>query len=166
MSCNAIFRCMARTSRETFGERTRTHGMTGTRTYRIWRHMLNRCYLPTIPCFDRYGGRGIIVCDRWLIFENFYKDMGRCPPDKSIDRYPNNDGHYEPTNCRWATYKEQSDNRRTTIRLTHNGQTKTLVEWAKIIGMPHRTLYFRYRANQPIERILIPKFQKEKLNHV
>jgi len=88
-----------------------THGKTGTRVWNIWAGMLGRCYVKTSGSYRDYGARGITVCERWKTFENFYVDMGD-PPDKhSIDRI-NNDGNYEPGNCRWATSKEQRANQR------------------------------------------------------
>lgn len=85
------------------------HGMVGTRTHNSWRDMLGRIRQPHYPQFHRYGGRGITVCERWLVFENFYADMGDRPEGKTLDRI-DPDGNYEPGNCRWATAQEQRAN--------------------------------------------------------
>lgn len=81
-------------------------------TYNSWANMVKRCTNPKQPKYPVYGGRGIVVCDRWRHFENFLADMGERPPGKSLDRFPNNDGNYEPSNCRWATSKQQHETQR------------------------------------------------------
>lgn len=97
---------------ENFLNRIKTHGMSGSRPYRIWRDMINRCHYEAYPGRHLYGGRGISVCERWRkSFEAFISDMGIPENHLSIDRI-NYDGNYEPGNCRWATAKEQAQNRR------------------------------------------------------
>ena len=99
--------------KEVAKELNTVHGGTRSREFNTWKGMQRRCYLQSAAGFKNYGGRGIAVCDRWLhSFENFLADMGCKPsPKHSIDRI-NNDGNYEPGNCRWATAKEQRQNRR------------------------------------------------------
>ena len=95
--------------------RIKTHGMSYTSTFRIWAGMFRRCYNKNFKNYSYYGGRGIKICDRWNKFENFLSDMGERPVGLSIDRI-NNNGDYEPSNCRWATAKEQRANTRNSYR--------------------------------------------------
>jgi hypothetical protein len=90
---------------------SRTRNQKRTTEYQIWHSMRKRCFDPNCPAYKHYGGRGITICKRWLKFENFLADMGRRPKGKSIDRV-NNNGDYKKSNCRWATAKQQVNNRR------------------------------------------------------
>ncbi len=113
------------------------HGMCNTSEYHAWHSIKARCYNPKTKGYQRYGGRGIKMCARWLeSFESFYKDMGDKPtPEHSIDRFPNINGNYEPTNCRWATKKQQAIGRRATIWIVYKGKKwyqKELAHYFKI----------------------------------
>lgn len=87
------------------------HGLTYKRMYKSWHNMIDRCTNKKHPKFKYWGGRGIKVCDRWFKIENFFDDMGERPKGLTLERI-NNDGNYEPNNCKWATYKEQNNNKR------------------------------------------------------
>lgn len=116
-----------------------------TREYRIWAAMKTRCGNPRQASWARYGGRGIRVCERWLVFENFLVDMGPCPPRHAIDRIDNN-GNYEPGNCRWATYRENSHNSTTVKLVVVQGRRVPLVVAAGLLGV-NRTLLTRRIAS-------------------
>lgn len=112
-------------------------------TYSSWCSMKKRCYDKTGEHYEYYGGRGIVVCDRWVnSFENFLEDMGERPKGLTLERN-NNDGNYEPTNCKWATKEEQARNKRNNKFYTFQGVTATLSEWARRLGVGRSTLHHR-----------------------
>lgn len=115
------------------------HGMVGTPTYKTWQSMKARCRNPREPVFNRYGGRGITVCERWLRFENFLADMGERPTGMSLDRIDNS-GNYEPANCRWATDLTQAFNQTQTKRVTFRGKLMSFTQAAKELGRVPATL--------------------------
>ncbi len=108
----------------------KTHGLSKTRSYRAWTAMRQRCTDSASPGFKNYGGRGIRICPSWESFLRFRSDMGECPPGLSLDRVDNN-GDYKPSNCRWATRKQQNENRRNNVFLSVFGRTQTMSCWAK-----------------------------------
>lgn len=131
----------------------RKHGMTGTPEYVNWQRMNGRCRNPQCKDFPEYGGRGITICDRWRSFAAFYADMGPRPsPVHSIDRYPDQDGNYEPNNCRWATPTEQSRNRHHVRPITFNGATQYLPDWSAQLGIAYGTLYGRLKKGWTTEK--------------
>lgn len=144
----------------THGESDRKRG-TRTVEYSTWSGMITRCENPRSKDYSRYGARGIKVCERWRnCYDNFLKDMGRKPGKSySLDRI-NNDGNYEPGNCRWASKKEQSNNQRTNVKLVHNGQTATVAEWAELTGLRHDTIGFRLRTGWSVSRTLTTPARK------
>lgn len=149
-------------------QRYERHGMTGTQELNIWRQMIRRCCNPRCPSYAEYGARGIRVCEKWRnSFTAFYLDMGKLPsPHHTLDRYPNKIGHYEPTNCRWATRKQQARNTTTNRELTLNGVTRSIAEWAEYLKIPIQTLYSRWRLNLTTEEILNPALRhKHKGNY-
>jgi hypothetical protein len=112
--------------------------------YRAWTAMKQRCLNPAGVNFHRYGGRGIRVCAEWLTsFDAFYRDMGPAPsPGHSVDRI-DNDGNYEPRNCRWATSAEQARNKSTNRLLTLNGETLTASDWSRRTGISIGAISYR-----------------------
>jgi len=130
-----------------------THGMSKTQTYRSWAKMMERCYNAANIEFPRYGARGIVVCEKWKKFDGFFSDMGERPKGKTIDRKDNN-GNYDPANCRWATLTEQSRNRRNNRMVTLNGITKPLVQWAEDLGVRYGKVRNRLFAGWAIEDAL------------
>lgn len=132
-----------------------THGMKGTPEYEAWSGMKTRCYNINEEYYYNYGGRGIQVCQRWLhSFENFLIDMGRRPSkNHSLDRFPDNDGDYGPDNCRWATRKEQSGNKRTNRWIDHAGERLTLQGWSEKTGISKANLWYYLKRHTLAEAI-------------
>ncbi len=122
---------------------------------KCWQSMKRRCLNPKAPYFVDYGGRGITICAEWVNdFDRFYGDMGPRPDGHSLDRFPDNDGNYEPGNCRWATPVQQNNNRRVTVRLVFDGRVKSIMDWADEVGVAHKTLYARLRSGWTVREIL------------
>lgn len=149
-----------------------THGMTGTRLYEIWLGMKKRCYNSNSKRYNKYGGKGIEVCEEWRNdFENFYKwAMENGYKDNlTIDRI-DNDGDYRPENCRWATMKQQCNNRSSCIKIEYKGKRYTIKEIAEKLNIPAKTLYARYKRGDRDKRLLRPlgknrKTTKGQKNH-
>ncbi len=144
-------------------ERFRTHGWSKTRTYHSWLEMRRRCLDPNRPAYKHYGGRGILICDR---FENFLLDMGEAPVDMSLERV-NNDKGYEPDNCKWATAKEQANNTRRNVRFEYRGRIYNLTQLAALSGVNFNCLYRRLlKLGWDLDRALTTPVRKCLRNQV
>jgi hypothetical protein len=125
-------------------------------TFQVWAAMKQRCYNPKAQQYKNYGARGIQVCDRWLnSYMAFEQDMGLKPEGLSLDRIDNN-GNYEPGNCRWATAKQQRRNQRNNRSLTFQGETKTIADWADQLGLSRVTVNGRLQRGFSCEEALLP----------
>lgn len=123
------------------------HGLAGTRVYRIWGNVLSRCTNPNVPAYDRYGARGVTVCDRWLTFENFLADMGQPPSaDHTIEREDNMRG-YEPGNCVWLHKSLQAQHRDYCVDVTIGGVTKNRSVWCREYGIALSTVRNRVQRS-------------------
>lgn len=125
------------------------HALTGAKSpeYKTWTSIIQRCHNPKSTSYPRYGGRGISVCDRWRqSFVTFLSDMGHKPsPRHTIDRFPNQPGNYEPSNCRWATYAEQNRNHSKNRNITYEGRTMCMKDWASHLNI--NAVVLRYRLD-------------------
>jgi hypothetical protein len=131
--------CLHREAAAIQGRAKRIHGMTKSSEYNTWLNVISRCDNPSNTRWADYGGRGIKVCERWRKFENFLSDMGSKPsPKHSIERI-DNDGNYEPGNCKWATTSEQSKNRRSNVWVMFDGKKMLLEEAVGLIGLSRST---------------------------
>jgi len=140
-------------TKEVTTERNTTHGESKTGLYGLWLQMKNRCYNPRTAAYKHYGGRGISVCDKWLDFECFKEDVGERANGMTLDRI-DNDGNYCPENCKWATRREQSRNRRNTTYAVVNGVKGLLMDFAKEAGVSHTTVRSRLSRGLSIEESL------------
>jgi hypothetical protein len=144
-----------------------SHGLSGTPTHSIWKGMRKRCYNERCKKYPRYGGRGITICERWQDYKNFLADMGPRPsPQHSIDRI-DNDGNYEPGNCRWATNKQQANNTRTNRFIAFENETKTLAEWGRDprCTVALYTLRARLKAGMPFGEAMSKPVRHQSASH-
>lgn len=132
-------------NRERVSVTSMRHGKSHTAYYKAWHAMIRRCTDPSNHKWHRYGGRGIKVCERWKSFEAFAEDMGPRGAGMTLDR-KNNDGDYEPSNCRWATQKQQGNNRGNNRRIAVGSGTRTVSEAAREAGLSLSTLRGRLRS--------------------
>lgn len=140
-------------------EMLRTHGMSGTNSYRLWSNMMRRCRDEGNAAYANYGGRGIKVCDRWLEFENFFSDMGDRPKDRSLERRDNDLG-YSPGNCYWATRKQQMNNTRANVILTIGDTSKTMTQWCEEFLIPVHRVIARRKMGWKDDELFLPKRAK------
>lgn len=140
---------------------SKKHGMSKTPTYETWFCMKNRCNNPKDARYKDYGGRGIKVCKKWYKFENFYEDMGVRPKNKTIDRINNNRG-YEPSNCKWSTRAEQSNNMRSNRYICYKENIKTMSEWSRCLGIKLTTLRQRIKSGWSVEKMFNKKVRNKK----
>lgn len=151
ISCGCFFMEVASAK----GRAKLVHGMTKSRVYRIWSNMRQRCINPNNKKYASYGGRGIKVCERWGVFENFLADMGEPKEAESLDRIDPN-GDYEPSNCRWATQLVQQNNRRDNVIIWLDGERKTLAQYARDHGLNEDKIQQRLKRGWTVERACSP----------
>lgn len=151
-------------SRENVRTVNKTHGMSKTRLYGIWHSMKMRCENENAQAYDSYGGRGVTVCERWSnSFEAFFNDMGsEYHEGLTLDRIDNDKGYY-PENCRWVSMKTQCNNRRSSVSITRNGETKTIAEWCRHFGIKQSTVTNRRYMGWDEEKLFDPPHKKERI---
>jgi len=134
------------------------HGMSGTKEHRAWLDMKKRCFSDKYHEHQHYKDRGIAMCNEWLMFMNFYNDMGPAPsPEHTLDRIDNN-GDYCKKNCRWALHSVQQNNRSNNVLLTYKGKTQTLSMWSRELGFDRNRVNLRLRRGWTVEEAFeLPK---------
>lgn len=134
-----------------------THGLTETREYRIWSNAKDRCYRKSNPHYNNYGGRGITMSPEWKNnFCEFYLDMGPCLDDMTLERI-NNNGPYSKENCRWASWKDQCNNRRSNVLVEIDGKTMNIRSVADMANLSYSTVWARFRRGVRGSKLLEPK---------
>lgn len=161
VNCHNLLRGHSRScgclQREATVKANKTHGMRSSRIYRTWVHMRDRCYNPNDKRYDRYGGRGIEVCDEWRdSFQSFFEwaMVNGYSDDLTIDRIDVN-GNYEPSNCRWVTLKAQASNRSNNHFICIDGESLTVTQWLEKKMMKKETFYARLRKGWSEERAIL-----------
>lgn len=124
-----------------------------TPTYKTWVNMRRRCLDPKNKMYPYYGGRGIGICPSWNDYAAFFTDMGPCPVGLTLERIDNSLGYYKE-NCKWASMLEQANNRRNNIWMEHEGECKTLSQWAKAVGINRGTINTRYYSKWTPAQVL------------
>ena len=144
-------------------KRSTTHNSSRTRLFREWQYMKRRCYNPNYKYYSYYGKKGITVCEEWkndfVAFQQWSLSNGYSD-NLTLDRI-NSDGNYEPSNCRWVTRKVQQNNRSSNIKITINGETKTLAQWCEIYNVPHERTRNRIvnKGWNAIDALTTPKYK-------
>ncbi len=154
-SCGCIPRNISR-------EKSIKHGKHLHPLYQTWCGMHSRCYNEKQKSYERYGGRGIRVCERWHNIENFITDMGLKPSISHTLERIDNDLDYSPENCEWATLIEQANNKRNSRLVEYNNETKTVSEWARIVGIQASTISYRILHGWTSEDALTIKPKEKK----
>jgi hypothetical protein len=164
-SCGCLHseRSSART--ENLHKANTKHGKSGTRLHSIWFGIKQRCGNPNNPAYKHYGARGIELCNRWFDFSNFLSDMGEPQKGMTLERIDNNLG-YSPDNCRWATRAEQMSNTRANRRITHQGETLTITQWAKRLGVHRNTFNERLRCGWSEHDAITIPFRTRNARHL
>lgn len=140
------------------------HGRSGTKEHMIWGAMKARCLNPANKDYPYYGGRGIGVCARWLVFQNFLEDMGEKPPGGTIER-KNNALGYSPENCVWSTRKAQNRNTRQNVWVTINGETLCIADWCARFDVPAGLAYSRKHQGWDLIRAVTTPLNKKFRKH-